>query len=366
MLLTGRIATSRFHSSRGSSASRQGNHAPDYCCLFFRSDRLTGQLGCGRGRDRYRMRAWASRAHRHSGRVQRRGLSGVTVEVRVDGIGVELPRPGHGMTAAAIGRDLNETSLSVWVDLDGLVHARVDSTDPATIQLVSDLAEESSAAASEPTIAVGEHALPGSTATASVARCSDTSRNISGRKWLLGDANYRINNTEGLPKGISSSEFSTHVYQAKLVWERATNSCGLTKKPDTLKISQVGTTTANSNINGTTEKCTAAASPNVVDFGPLSKSLGLACTAWATNNYITSADIRIDNSARTWYAAGEACSSNYEIRAVLTHEFGHLIGIDHATERGRGDLTMSPKFSPCDSSARNLGRGDVLAVAALY
>ncbi len=45
----------------------------------------------------------------------------------------------------------------------------------------------------------------------------------------------------------------------------------------------------------------------------------------------------------------------------------HFIGLDHAPERSyANDLTMSPGFATCNSSARLFGRGDTIGLQQLH
>jgi hypothetical protein len=53
----------------------------------------------------------------------------------------------------------------------------------------------------------------------------------------------------------------------------------------------------------------------------------------------------------------------YDATAVLTHEFGHVLGLGEIEVRG---ATMWPWIAPGDASARDLAPTDIDAILALY
>lgn len=54
----------------------------------------------------------------------------------------------------------------------------------------------------------------------------------------------------------------------------------------------------------------------------------------------------------------------YSIRAVMTHEAGHIFGLSHVAEAGHAHLTMSEAVPNCDESQSTLGLGDILGLRA--
>jgi predicted Zn-dependent protease len=51
---------------------------------------------------------------------------------------------------------------------------------------------------------------------------------------------------------------------------------------------------------------------------------------------------------------------------VGTHEAGHIWGLGHVSEADYPWMTMSPNAEICDSTARTLGKGDVLGLESIY
>lgn len=118
---------------------------------------------------------------------------------------------------------------------------------------------------------------------------------------------------------------------------------------------------------------------STVDGGDLNKSgtdpVAAACT-WTGLGSGTNfeADIRLNTNDYnfTLLPGGAACNNDYDLRSVLTHEFGHAYGLgDIGPNYSVGTtadrhLTMYGSSFTCKSFARSLGKGDILAMRALY
>lgn len=59
------------------------------------------------------------------------------------------------------------------------------------------------------------------------------------------------------------------------------------------------------------------------------------------------------------------CKNKYDIRAVGTHEAGHVFGMGHVSD-GHSNLTMYTNAFMCNAKARTLGYGDVLGLRMKY
>jgi len=82
---------------------------------------------------------------------------------------------------------------------------------------------------------------------------------------------------------------------------------------------------------------------------------------------VTEVDMAI-NSAIPWALSVDACDWYSELlEPTATHEFGHVFGLDHVSERLHSALTMSPMSNgPCSTDETSLGLGDILGVEELY
>ena len=78
---------------------------------------------------------------------------------------------------------------------------------------------------------------------------------------------------------------------------------------------------------------------------------------------IFDADI-ITNPAYNWTSRGErSCSREIYVEAVMVHEVGHVLGLDH-TRVSRA--TMLPWIRACDNSPRTTARDDEAGIRDLY
>ena len=107
-----------------------------------------------------------------------------------------------------------------------------------------------------------------------------------------------------------------------------------------------------------TGSCTGLSFQNEVSFGPVDGSvLAWACTYSDFTGLIHEADIKFDNTSRTWHTATSGCSgSKYDLQGVATHEFGHAFGLEHSAQSS--GQVMAPTTGTCNTSQRQLGRGD--------
>jgi predicted Zn-dependent protease len=90
-------------------------------------------------------------------------------------------------------------------------------------------------------------------------------------------------------------------------------------------------------------------------------------TVGAVNDLIE-ADVRfnITNYNFTIAPTTTGCSNKYDLVSVGTHEAGHVFGLGHVSEESYPLMTMSKNSEICNSSARTLGKGDMLGLEARY
>lgn len=78
---------------------------------------------------------------------------------------------------------------------------------------------------------------------------------------------------------------------------------------------------------------------------------------------IIDADIRV-NTGRFTYSEALTCDPDaYDLQSTLTHELGHLFGLDHATDP---DATMAARTDPGVCTKRTLTQDDIDGFCATY
>lgn len=105
---------------------------------------------------------------------------------------------------------------------------------------------------------------------------------------------------------------------------------------------------------------------NMVDFGHLSGSpddpLAVTCARESSSGTTRiEGDIKFEKWIYEWFedSPPSGCSWLFSIEAVMTHEAGHVWGLNHVSEDTSPYLTMSTATTECDVSASTLGAGDI-------
>ncbi|WP_345685896.1 matrixin family metalloprotease [Streptomyces coeruleoprunus] len=180
--------------------------------------------------------------------------------------------------------------------------------------------------------------------------------------WYVGDG--------GMPGGLTQAQAYAAFADAIDNITKTYNDCGISDTVDA-KSSYAGTSTYEADINASSQ-CTPRDEQNTWDAGDLAAGhLAVTCS-WTvdgtTSNLreLVEADVRYNTTDNNFTnSPSSSCVNLYDIRAVGTHEAGHVFGMDHVSA-AHPDLTMSPSINACDTSDRTLGRGDYLTLEAIY
>jgi hypothetical protein len=200
------------------------------------------------------------------------------------------------------------------------------------------------------------------TITSSPSPCSDGKYNLFGPKWKKTVRwSYKSSTT---PSYLTSSAVVTVLKRSfnNITMER--NDCG--RADHVSATSQYLGTTSNSIGVTKAGNCGASDRTNTVGFGVLpSGYLALTCIR-SIGGSIVETDMRISSSA-DWSLSLAGCFNSYMLEAVVTHEVGHVYGLDHVGEANHGRLTMSTFIDgTCENGEATLGLGDDKALEALY
>jgi len=206
-------------------------------------------------------------------------------------------------------------------------------------------------------LAAGQARAGSGGAGGAAAACADPAHKEIGGRWLNGSYTWAFNSSS-TPSYLGQAKVRDVLKRSFSNITSARNDCGM---PDNVSATHtyLGTT-------GAPARCGRRDFQNVVGFHRLEFGVLAVTCYWISNNRIVEADVQI-NSRERWALSMSDCVDELILEATMTHEAGHVFGLDHVGEGKHGQLTMSPFLNGlCDVSEVTLGRGDVLGLQALY
>lgn len=132
-----------------------------------------------------------------------------------------------------------------------------------------------------------------------------------------------------------------------------------------------GTTPFEGDFASGSLKCTKRDKVSTWDAGDLNGNVVAGACVWyaVTGGApdVVEADVRYNTADFNFTNDPNSgpCKNRYDIRAVGTHEAGHIFGIGHVSD-GHSNLTMYTNAFMCNTKARTLGFGDVLGLRMKY
>ena len=187
--------------------------------------------------------------------------------------------------------------------------------------------------------------------------CVDGAYNLLGARWTRTYA-WSFNRSS-TPDALARPAVAQILNRSFSNVTNARNDCG--------RADRISATHEYQGATSRSPNCRARDGFNVVGFGRLEAGILAVTCFWTDRGRIVEADVRI-NSRESWALALAGCSGDRSVlEATITHEAGHVFGLDHVGERRHGRLTMSSYIDgPCQNSEATLGRGDMLGLEQIY
>ncbi|HEY7025136.1 MAG TPA: hypothetical protein VH371_09265 [Candidatus Limnocylindrales bacterium] len=187
--------------------------------------------------------------------------------------------------------------------------------------------------------------------------CQDKAFNLIGGKQA---STYKWSfKASSTPSGLNKNSVAQKLQKSFANITGAHNDCGRADKISATS-QYLGTTSSAPNCNSRDGK-------NVVGFGSLNSGVLAVTCYWINSGKIIEADMKI-TTKETWALSLSTCHGDSPmLEATITHEAGHVFGMDHVGETKHGRLTMSPYLDgPCENNEATLGLGDMLGLESMY
>jgi hypothetical protein len=97
-------------------------------------------------------------------------------------------------------------------------------------------------------------------------------------------------------------------------------------------------------------------------------AIALTFTAFrVSSGELLDADIELNGEGFDFVLADEGCAEAVDLRNVMTHEVGHLLGLDHPPRTPRNvETTMFGNAPLCETTKRTLAEGDIEGLCTIY
>jgi Matrixin len=217
-------------------------------------------------------------------------------------------------------------------------------------------------AASVDELRIGAHST--SAVRVSPPPCQDSKYRLLGGKWTKAyQWSFKASST---PSSLSKAAVTAILQKSFSNITNVNNDCGHGDNVSATHL-YLGSTSRSPNCNARDGNNVIGFASSVPGVGRLPRGVLAVTCYWIRSGKIVEADMAI-NSRESWALALAGCHGNMiMLEATITHEAGHVFGLEHVGERRHGRLTMSPYIDgPCENGEATLGRGDYLGLEKLY
>jgi hypothetical protein len=187
--------------------------------------------------------------------------------------------------------------------------------------------------------------------------CEDGAFKLLGAKWRAGAYAWSFN-ASSTPPYLGRTAARDKIARSFTNVTSARNDCGIADNVSATH-TFLGTTASRA-------RCSSRDQKNVIGFKALEFGVLAVTCFWTFNGRMVEADMQI-TTREHWALTMATCDNEPMLEATVTHEAGHVYGLDHVGERRHGRLTMSPFLDgPCNNNEATLGKGDIRGLAQLY
>ncbi|MEY4367792.1 MAG: hypothetical protein RLZ28_1207 [Actinomycetota bacterium] len=201
--------------------------------------------------------------------------------------------------------------------------------------------------------------------------CGNSSYSLLPKHWNKTYSWYY--NSSNSPSSSALAQLQSSIS----LWTSGVNRCTGQLYSSTFASTYAGSTSLSPNVAVTTVNgssaigCSSPDGKNVTGWlqpDGTSSMLAGTCT-WQSGNLTNIAgesDIFVNKNYSFYFGSSTAgCSGSlYDFREIVTHEFGHVVGLGHSYQVDR--QIMKPNFSTCETGERLLAPGDIIGLQVWY
>lgn len=266
---------------------------------------------------------------------------GGQANLELTGLGSPIPLPSPGTSVDYVfDEETGHTTLTLLVSESGNVSAELDGNPLRGFEVQNALDATAQAAVT---------GYPG---------CSSTAYSPTGYKWSTPWV-WRYNSMYQTDSTALSA-----IQEAVNLWTVGADRCTGQIYTSSFVSSYAGTTSLGQSA-GATNVCSPYDGTSVVGWGNTPTGvLAETCVNWPNGRAIE-ADVRIPTGYIFYTGSSTTgCSSRYDLRQIVAHEVGHVVGLGHvgvATNQ-----IMKDSFGYCETGQRLLAPGDIAGLKATY